>query len=93
MEPGIISFAHLPDDCHDRKELKNRYGDQVVLMGMVETPLLGYGSPFDVMQECRRMIDDLADGGGFILAPGCEYPPNLPMDNALAIAMAARNYG
>ena len=93
MEPSIISFAHLPDDCHDRKELKNRYGDQVVLMGMVETPLLGYGSPFDVMQECRRMIDDLADGGGFILAPGCEYPPNLPMDNALAIAMAARNYG
>ena len=93
MEPDIISFAHLPDDCKDRKELKARYGDQVVLMGYVETPLLSYSTPFDVMQECRKMIHDLADGGGFILAPGCEYPPNLHLDNALALVEAARKYG
>lgn len=93
MEPSIISFAHLPDDCKDRRELKMRYGDQVVLMGYVDTPLLSSGNPFDVLQECRRMIDDLAEGGGFILAPGCEYPPNLHLDNAMALVRAARKFG
>lgn len=93
MEPAIISFAHLPDDCRDRKELKERYGDQVVLMGCVETPMLSYATPFEVMQECRAVIDDLADGGGFILAPGCEYPPNLHLDNAVALVQAARKFG
>lgn len=93
MEPSIISFAKLPDDCRNRKELKKRYGNQVVLMGYVDTPLLSYGTPYDVMQECRMMIDDLADRGGFILAPGCEYPPNQPMENALSIVRAAKIYG
>jgi len=93
MEPDVISFAHLPDDCKDRKELKKKYGDQVVLMGYVPTPLLVHGTPTEVMDECRRQIDDLAPGGGFILAPGCEYPPNIPLTNAIAMVKAAEKYG
>ncbi len=93
MEPDVITFAELPDDCRDRKELKQKYGDRVVLMGYVDTPLLSYGTPHDVMEECRRQIDDLADGGGFILAPGCEFPPNGPLENALAVVKAAEIYG
>jgi uroporphyrinogen decarboxylase len=93
MEPAIISFAALPDDCKDRKELKKRYGDQVVLMGYIDTALLSYGTPYQVMQECRRQIEDLAYGGmGYILAPGCEFPPNAPFENALAIIRAAEIY-
>ncbi len=93
MEPEVISFAHLPDDCSNRKELKRRYGDQITLLGYIETPLLVHGTPADVMEECRRQIDDLAPGGGFILAPGCEYPPNIPLTNALAMVKAAEKYG
>jgi len=93
MEPDIISFAHLPDDCADNRELKKRYGDQVVLMGFVDTTLLTRGTPYEVMEECRRLIDDLADGGGFILTPGCEYPPNISLENAFAIVKAAELYG
>ncbi len=93
MEPGIINFAHLPDDCSSRKELKRRYGDQVVLMGYIDTSLLSYGTPYEVMQECRMQIEDLGEGGGFILAPGCEFPPNGPLENAVAIVKAAQLYG
>jgi uroporphyrinogen decarboxylase len=93
MEPVAISFAHLPDDCSDRKELKRRYGDQVLLMGMIDTPLLSYGTPHEVIEECRRQIDDFAPGGGYILAPGCEFPMNAPLENAYAIVKAAELYG
>ncbi|MBU0992849.1 MAG: uroporphyrinogen decarboxylase family protein [Proteobacteria bacterium] len=93
MAPEIISYAHLPDDCSNNKELKNRYGDQVVLMGNLDTAFLSYMTPMEIMDECKKLINDLADGGGFILAPGCEYPPNLPLDNARAIIKAAQLHG
>lgn len=93
MEPEAISFACLPDDCRDRKELKKKYGDQTTLIGNVETALLYRGSPEQVMEECRRVIDDFAEGGGFILAPGCEYPPNANLLNAIILVQAARIYG
>ena len=93
MEPCAISFAHLPDDCSSRKELKKRYGDHIVLIGMIDTPLLTRGTPYDVMTECRKQIDDLAPGGGYILSPGCEFPQNAPLENAYAMVKAAELYG
>jgi uroporphyrinogen decarboxylase len=93
MEPSAISFAHLPDDCASRRELKKRYGDHIVLIGMIDTPLLTHGTPYDVMEECRKQIDDLAPGGGYILSPGCEFPQNGPLENAYAIVKASELYG
>lgn len=92
MEPDVISFAHLPDDCDSLEELKVRYGDQVTLLGCIPTPLLVHGTPLQVMEECRRQIDILGRDGGFILAPGCEYPPNISFDNAFALTRAAELY-
>jgi len=89
MEPEVISFAHLPDDCGTPRELKERYGDHVTLLGYIPTPLLIQGSPREVMEACRAQNDDLARDGGYILAPGCEYPPNIPLTNAFALVKAA----
>jgi len=93
MEPDLVSFAHLPDDCSSRKELKARYGDQTMLQGHVSTALLSYGTPEQIMQECREQIEDLAHGGkGYVLAPGCEFPPNAPLENLIAMLRAAEIY-
>jgi uroporphyrinogen decarboxylase len=93
MAPEIISFAKLPDDCQTPQEMKQKYGDQTTFMGYVPTPLLVRGTPKEVMEEARRQIDVLAPGGGYILAPGCEYPPNIPLTNAFALIRAAEKYG
>jgi uroporphyrinogen decarboxylase len=90
MEPEAVSFAHLPDDCANDLELKQRYGDRVTLIGYVSTPLLAHGSPQEVMDACRRQIEILGKGGGYVLAPGCEYPPNMPLTNAFAMVRAAQ---
>jgi uroporphyrinogen decarboxylase len=93
MEPDAISFAHLPDDCESPKELKERYGDQVTLIGYIPTPLLVEGTPNQVMAACREQIEVLARDGGYILAPGCEYPPSIPLTNAFSLIKAAEKYG
>jgi uroporphyrinogen decarboxylase len=93
MAPDVISFAHLPDDCASDAELKQRYGDQVTLLGYLPTALLVRGTAAEVLAHCRRQIDALAPGGGYVLAPGCEYPPNAPLTNAFAIVHAAKRHG
>ena len=89
MEADVISFAHLPGDCRDMVDLKCRYGDRVTLVGFIDTPLLSHGTPRQVMDACRRQIDVLGRDGGFVLAPGCEYPANTPLTNAFAMVRAA----
>lgn len=90
VEPDVISFADLPYDCASRKELKRRYGKDIVLMGYVDTAILFDGTPQEVIDHCKGIIEDLAEGGKFILAPGCEFPPNGNLENAMALAKAAK---
>ncbi|MBI9077621.1 MAG: uroporphyrinogen decarboxylase [Desulfatibacillum sp.] len=89
MDATIMSFAHLPDDCATPKEMKEKYGDRLTFVGYVPTPLLVHGTPQEVMDESRRQIDVLGKDGGFVLAPGCEYPPNISLDSAFALIRAA----
>lgn len=35
----------------------------------------------------------MAPGGGYVLAPGCEYPPNADLMGAVAMVKAAEKYG
>ena len=51
------------------------------------------GTPEDVKAECKKQIDALAKGGGYILATGCEFPPNASLLNAIAMMDAAELYG
>ncbi|MFP4474895.1 MAG: uroporphyrinogen decarboxylase family protein [Desulfatibacillaceae bacterium] len=91
MDPLLMSYAHVPDDCADFREMKRRYG-HMTFIGHVPTPLLVSGTPHEVMEECRRQIEMLGRDGGYILAPGCEYPPNISIVNAIAMVRAAEEY-
>jgi uroporphyrinogen decarboxylase len=93
MRPDAISFADLPDDCDSMRELKEKYGGKVALVGFVHTHEICSKDAGEIMEVAREQIKALAPGGGFILAPGCEYPPNAEFLNAMAMTRAARIYG
>ncbi|MCZ7664865.1 MAG: uroporphyrinogen decarboxylase family protein [Thermoleophilia bacterium] len=94
MQPAAISFAYLPDDCKTPQELKEKYGDKVCLIGYVPpSPDMMMHSPEQVKEICREEIQVLAPGGGYILSTGCEFPPNGPLLNAIAMMEAAEEYG
>jgi uroporphyrinogen decarboxylase len=94
MAPAAISFAYMPDDCKDDAELKAKYGDQTTLVGYVSPATYMFlGNQDQVKEECKRQIQALAKGGGFILSTGCEFPPNGSLLNAIAMMEAAELYG
>jgi uroporphyrinogen decarboxylase len=75
-------------------DLKKRFGDRVVFWGAVDTQkVLPYGSPENVEQEVRKRIDDLAAGGGYVVAAVHSIQPDVPPENIIAMAEVARKYG
>jgi uroporphyrinogen decarboxylase len=94
MNPVAISFAYLPDDCKDDAELKAKWGDKTCLAGYVSPAAhMFLATPEEAKMECKRQIEAFKKGGGYILATGCEFPPNGSLMNAIAMMEAAEQYG
>jgi len=79
----------LPKDMSDWREFKAKYG-HVCLNGVWEPTPLGTQRTYDqVVAESKQMIADLGPTG-FILGPGCEFPQNGSILNAVAMVDASK---
>ncbi len=54
--------------------------------------VLNEGTPEFVRQECEKNLAIGAPGGGYILMPGCDIPPTVPLENVLAFMKAAAEW-
>ncbi len=71
--------------------LKREFGDRVAFWGAVDTQhTLPFGTVEDVRAEVRRRIQDLAPGGGYVLAAVHNIQPEVPPENICAMFEAAR---
>jgi uroporphyrinogen decarboxylase len=93
MRPQAISFLYPPDDCKDFFETKAKYGRQTTLIGALTPSWIMSATREEIEDECRKEIDAMAKGGGFILATGCEYPSNADLDGARIMVEMAKTYG
>jgi uroporphyrinogen decarboxylase len=91
----VIDPLEIPPmgDC-DLAELKQRYGDQIVLKGNLHTTkVMLHGSTDDVVRASRQAIDDAGAGGGFVLSTGDQCGRDTPDENLYAMIETARTYG
>jgi hypothetical protein len=72
---------------------KEVIGDHCCLFGDVPSTMLAFGSREEVTDYCKRLIDVVGKDGGFILAAGCEIPPNARPENVKAMIDSATQYG
>jgi uroporphyrinogen decarboxylase len=80
-------------DC-DLKEIKTTFGHRMALKGNLHTTeTMLFGTVEKVEEDCKRAIDDAAQGGGFILATGDQTPRDTPFDNIFAMQRIAETYG
>lgn len=63
------------------------------VLGNVSPQVLVLGTVDDVVAECRKLIDVVGAGGGFILSSGCEVPFNAKPKNVQALVDSAKTYG
>jgi hypothetical protein len=79
-------------DQTDIIRAKKILGDKCCIIGNVPTSLLMTGTPQDVKEHCRKLIEACAPGGGYILAAGANIDEGDP-ENLRALMAAAKEYG
>jgi len=74
--------------------LKEKFGDQVCIMGNVNNvSTMLQGTPQDVENEAVDCITKGSKNGGFILSADCMLPRDVPEENLQALVNVARNFG
>lgn len=81
------------DGFSDMATAKAVLGDHMCLMGDVPAQLLAFGSRDEVLDYCRRLIETVGKGGGFILSSGCSIPSNAKPENVRALREAVDKWG
>ena len=90
LNPIQVSAGEMGDTAR----LKREFGASLTFCGAIDThEVLPHGSTAEVRAEVRRRIDDLAPGGGYILAAVHCIQPDVPPENVLAMFDEAQKAG
>lgn len=80
-------------DKTDMAAAKKAIGDRCCISGNVPASLMVTGTPRDVKENCRRLIEICAPGGGYVLSGGCSATETKNPDNFRVFMEAAVEYG
>ena len=79
-------------DATDMVKAKEILRDQVCIAGNVPLSLLQTGTPEDVKNYCKKLIDMVGKGGGFIMSPSGVLDGPKP-ENLKAMIDYTKEYG
>jgi uroporphyrinogen decarboxylase len=89
INPVQVSAAGMEDTAL----LKREFGTDICFWGGIDTQhILPFGTPEEVRHEVWLRAGDLSDEGGYVVAAVHDMQEDVPPENILAMAEAAREY-
>ncbi len=86
---GTVSWYF---DQTDMAKAKKILGDRCCIQGNVPSSMIVTGSPEEVKEYCRKLIEVCGKGGGYILSAGT-IAENPKLENLRAMLQAVKEYG
>jgi hypothetical protein len=93
-------FAELPErsivfhiDQSDPFEAKRVLGDRFCLSGGMPNAMLSYGTTDEVRAQCRKLIDGVAKGGGYIMDASAIIQNDATIENVRAMTEFILEHG
>jgi hypothetical protein len=80
-------------DRDDVFAVKRALGDRFAISGGVPNVLLSFGRPGEVRDFCRRVIDEVAPGGGYIMDAGAIMQNDTSAENLRVLTETTREFG
>jgi uroporphyrinogen decarboxylase len=94
IDAGVDILNPLQPEALDVDEVYRRYGDRVTFDGCMGTQsTMPFGTPDDVRQRVRYLIEAYGQDGGLIIAPTHVLEPEVPLANIDALFDACREVG
>lgn len=91
---GIDGYGEIDIDAGmDLPEVKRRYPHLTLWGGVSCGQLLTFGTPQEVRDEVRRVLEACKPGGGLIFGSSNSVHTGIPTKNFLAMQQAAREFG
>jgi uroporphyrinogen decarboxylase len=82
----ILEAVQVDATGMDPARLKSTYGDRLCFQGgMAVQSLLPHGTPPQVREQCRHLVETFGDGGGYIAAPTHAIQVGTPVENVFAM--------
>jgi len=98
--PHLGHFAELPDasiiyhvDRDDIFEVHKALGRKFALSGGIPNGLLAFGTPKQVRERCKAVIDGVAGDGGYIMDASAIVQNDAQVENIRAMTDFTREYG
>jgi len=92
IEIGLDIYNTFQPEIYDVAQVKKDYGNQLTFYGGISTQhVLPFGTPTEVAEETRQMLDIMGRDGGYIAAPTHAMPMDIPVENMLAFLEEVRN--
>lgn len=91
-EVGIDGKHSFQEDVAEVMDYKNRWGDELALLGGVDMNKLANFEPGDLRNYTRKIIDKCSEGGKFAIGSGNSIPSYIPVENYLTMIDEAINY-
>ncbi len=86
IECGVNVFNPFQPEVIDVFEAKRRFGKDLTFHGGISTQVtLPYGTPQQVRDEVRRLIDEVGKDGGLIVSPAHAIPGDAKPENIAAM--------
>jgi uroporphyrinogen-III decarboxylase len=76
----------------DMLKVKEMLGDTLCILGNVSSTLLNVGTPQDVKDYCKKLIDNVGKGGGYIMCNGV-FLDEAKAENVKAMVDFSKEYG
>jgi uroporphyrinogen decarboxylase len=82
-----------PLPATDIRAVKSEFGDRLTFLGGIDISHAMRGSREEVVADVRRCLEQLAPGGGYILAPSNHLQADVPPENVVTLFETARSSG
>ncbi len=94
IELGFNGIHPIQPNVMDIRQIKERFGKKLCLLGNLDLEFpLATGTENDVKKEVKRLIRDLAPGGGYMLSSSNSITNFIPVNNFKAMIEGVFEYG
>ena len=93
LDCGVCALQPIEPLAMDIREVKRRYGHKLCLVGNVDIDLLCRGTEGEIRGQVRRLLREVAPGGGYCLGSANTVANYIPLDNYRAMIDEAQRFG